>query len=179
MRLRRMERRKLHTTRKGESQTGHSDARSPRSRGRRGRSRRQSRGQNPCHPGEEARSTETMSFKDIVKRDIRAVFMNTEEFAERRSVKYGGQTYRDIPVVLEGPQEEKRIRLSDDHVQGLHLVTAVLYCAAEDLGGVLPEQGRTLEISTQEGGTFFRKYGVAAAVCDMGMFHIELEAVRQ
>ena len=65
-------------------------------------------------------------FKDMVRRDIRRVFLNTGEFAENRTVRYDGVEYPDIPVVLEGPVQEKRDRLTDDHVQGLHMVTATL-----------------------------------------------------
>lgn len=120
-----------------------------------------------------------MSFKDMVRQDIRKVFLNTGEFAERRTVRYDGEEYPDIPVVLEGPVQEKRERLTDDHIRGLHMVTAVLYCAREDLGGVLPKQGASLEIATREGGTFFQRYFIAASTSYMGMLHLELEAVRQ
>ena len=80
-------------------------------------------------------------FKDMVKRDIHKVFLNTSEFAEKRTVRYDGEEYPDIPVVLEGPVREKRDRLTDDHVRGLHMMTAVLYCAQEDMGGKVPKQG--------------------------------------
>lgn len=118
-------------------------------------------------------------FKEQVRRDIHKVFLNTSEFAENRTVRYDGEEYPDIPVVLEGPVKEKRSRLTDDHVLGLHLVTAVLYCAQEDLGGKLPKQGDGLEIATREGGKFFQKYYVVASTSHMGMLHVELEAVAQ
>lgn len=123
------------------------------------------------------------AFKDMVKADIHRVFLNLDEFAETRTVRYydsrgDKQEYADIPVVLEGPVEEKRSRLSDDHVQGLHLATAVMYCAQSDLGGVLPEQGTALEINTREGGKFFQKYFIVASTSNMGMLHLELEAVK-
>lgn len=118
-------------------------------------------------------------FKDMIARDVQKVFLNTNEFAERRTVRYDGTEYADIAVVLEGPVQEKRDRLTDDHVRGLHMVTAVLYCAQEDLGGKVPKQGTGLEISTREGGRFFQKYYVVASASHMGMLHIELEAVVQ
>ena len=118
-------------------------------------------------------------FKDMVKRDIRKVFLNTDEFAEYRTVRYDGEEYPDIQVVLEGPVQEKRDRLSDDHIRGLHMMTAVLYCAQEDLGGKVPKQGSSLEIATREGGTFFQKYYVVASTSHMGMLHVELEAMAQ
>lgn len=118
-------------------------------------------------------------FKDMVARDVRKVFLNTGEFAEKRTVRYDGTEHPDIAVVLEGPVQEKRSRLTDDHVQGLHMVTAVLYCAQESLGGKIPKQGTGLEIATREGGRFFQKYYVVASTSRMGMLHIELEAMAQ
>jgi len=118
-------------------------------------------------------------FKDMVAQDIRKVFLNADEFAQMRTIRYDGVEYPDIPVVLEGPVEEKRDQLADDHIQGLHMVTAVLYCAREDLGGRVPKQGAGLEITTREGGKFFRKYYVVAATDRMGMLQIELEATAQ
>ncbi len=118
-------------------------------------------------------------FKDMVKRDIHKVFLNTSEFAEKRTVRYDGDEYTDIPVVLEGPVQEKRDRLTDDHVRGLHMMTAVLYCAQEDMGARMPKQGASLGIATREGGSFFQKYYVVASTSHMGMLHVELEAMAQ
>ena len=120
-----------------------------------------------------------MSFKDRVNRDIGKVFLDTRFFAENRTIRYDGEEYPDISVVLEGPVQEKRDRLTDDHVRGLHMMTAVLYCALEGLGGMVPKQGDSLEITTREGGNFFQEFYVAAATSNMGMLHIELEAMAQ
>ena len=94
-------------------------------------------------------------FKDMLNRDIHKVFLNVDEFAERRTVKYDGETYdgpehEGIPVVLIGPVDKEREQLKDDHVQGLHLVTHTLYCALEDLGGKLPKQGKSIQINTRD-----------------------------
>ncbi|MCI9507365.1 MAG: hypothetical protein HFF62_12455 [Oscillospiraceae bacterium] len=119
-------------------------------------------------------------FKDMLNRDIHKVFLNVDEFAERRTVKYDGETYdgpehEGIPVVLIGPVDKEREQLKDDHVQGLHLVTHTLYCVLEDLGGKLPKQGKSIQINTREGGKFFRKYYIAASALEVGMLHVELE----
>lgn len=120
-----------------------------------------------------------INFKQMVAHDVHKVFLNTNEFAEKRTVRYDGVEYPDISVVLEGPVEKERDRLADDHIQGLHLAAATLYCAREDLGGKLPEHGTALAISTREGGRSFRKYCVVASTDNMGMLHVELEAVEQ
>lgn len=118
-------------------------------------------------------------FKDMIARDIHKVFLNTDEFAEKRTVIYNGETYSDIPVVLESPTQEKRDQLVDDHVQGLRKTTLTMFCALEDLGGKLPGHGDPIQISMREGGKHFKKYYIQTASCDMGMLCLELGATRQ
>lgn len=120
-----------------------------------------------------------MNFKDCVAADIHKVFLNTGEFAQRRTVRYDGMEYPDVPLVLEELVQEQRDRLTDDHVGGLHRITAVLYCARADLGGKTPKQGAGLEIAAREGGRFFQKYYIVSSACGMGMLEVRLEAVAQ
>lgn len=117
-------------------------------------------------------------FKDMVARDNFGVFLNCDEFAEKRTVKCDGATYEDIPIVLSGLKEKDRRQLMSDHAQGLYIVSSVLHCALSDLGGVQPERGQRIRINDQEGGGgFFREFYVASSVCEMGMLRVELEAV--
>ena len=115
--------------------------------------------------------------------DIRKVFLNTDEFAELRTVRYDGMDYdgpehRGIPIVLTGLKEQDRRQLVTDHAQGLYLVASVLHCALDDLGGKQPEKGQRISINDEEGGGgFFREFYVASSVCEMGMLRVELEAV--
>lgn len=117
-------------------------------------------------------------FKDMIDRDNHAVFLDLNEFAERRTVVYDGETYEDIPIVLSGLKEKDRHQLVSDHAQGLYLVSAVLHCALPDLGGAQPEKGQRIQINSSEGGGgFFREFYVASSVCEMGMLRVELEAL--
>lgn len=119
-----------------------------------------------------------MGFKEMVEEDIKSVFLNLDEFAEKRTILYDEAAYEDIPIVLTSLKEQDRTQTASDHVQGLYLVTAILYCAADDLGGVLPEKGRRIRINDEEnGGGFFRSFYVAASSCEMGMLRVELEAI--
>lgn len=119
-----------------------------------------------------------MSLKDVIAADVHGVFLDPDEFAERRTVRYDGETYPDIPVVLSGLKEKDRRQGAGDHAQGLYLVSAVLHCAVDDLGGVQPEKGGRIRISDREGGGgFFREFYVASSVCEMGMLRVELEEV--
>lgn len=119
-------------------------------------------------------------FKDMVAADNCAVFMNDSEFADRRTVRYDGETFADIPIVLSGAkQSERPVSISSgDHGQGLYLVSAVLHCALSDLGGKQPERGTRIQINDEaDDKGFFREFYVAASDCEMGMLRVELEAI--
>lgn len=127
-----------------------------------------------------------MSFKDMVADDLHNVFLNSDEFAEKRTIRYGydsgeyAEEYRDIPVVLTGlTQKDRPVLVSDgDKMQGLHLATNVLHCALSDLDGQQPEKGQRIAINDQEGGGgFFQEFYVTTSTCKMGMLRVELEAV--
>ncbi len=119
-----------------------------------------------------------MSFKDMVAEDVHSVFLNLDEYAERRTIQYDGAVYQDIPIVMSGLKEQDRRQLTSDHVQGLFLVSSVLHCALSDLDGHQPEKGQRIRINDEEGGGgFFREFYVASSVCEMGMLRVELEAI--
>ena len=127
-----------------------------------------------------------MGFKDMVDADIHAVFLNLDEFGERRDIWYDGKVYRDVPVVLHGLKENDRKRLTSgvkeqggrnsiaDSVEGLYNEQRVAHMAVADIGGVLPENGRQIRISVSEGSSRFRSYRITASVLDMGMCRLEL-----
>ena len=71
-------------------------------------------------------------FKDMVARDNFGVFLNCDEFAEKRTVKYDGATYEDIPIVLSGLKEKDRRQLMSDHAQGLYIVSSGAGAAYQD-----------------------------------------------
>lgn len=115
-----------------------------------------------------------MSFKEMVAADNGNVFINSAEFADLYNVIYDGVTYEDIPLVLTGIKEQDRRQLISDHVQGLYLVSSVMYCAATDLGGNVPEKGMKIKIGD---GSYYSEYYVGSSVNDMGMIRVELEAI--
>lgn len=121
-----------------------------------------------------------MSFKDMVADDNHSTFLNLAEFAEKRTIKYDGEIFVDIPIVLTGRKEKDRRVLVSDHVQGLFRVTDILHCALSDLGGKQPEKGSRISINYQEGGGgYFASFYVASSVEKMGMLRVELEAISE
>lgn len=131
-----------------------------------------------------------MSFRDAVENDLRSVFLNLGEFAERRTIKYDGEIYENIPVVLTGLKEQDRKRLSSgsvgrnrwssmtDNIEGLYAEKTVLHCAFGDLGDVMPEKGSKLRIYDAD-CSYFKDYTVEASVLDMGMLKVELGRVSE
>ena len=119
-----------------------------------------------------------MGFKEMVAQDVRKVFLNTDEYAELRTIRYDGEEYPDISISLQDQELERRDRDEGDHMQGLHKASAILFCARDDLGGKLPRPGDQMEISIRTGEDFYDRYHVAAAADQMGALCIELEAMR-
>jgi hypothetical protein len=113
-------------------------------------------------------------FKDMVEADNRNVFINVSEFADLHTVIYDGETYEDVPLVMTGIKEQDRKQLVPDHVQGLYLVTNIMYCSVADLGGNVPEKGMKIKVSD---GSYYREYYIGASVNYMGMLRVELEAI--
>jgi len=121
-----------------------------------------------------------MGFKDMVAAANKKVFLNTDKFAEKRTVKYNGNIYTDIPIILAKLQEtDKPVTTGQDGgVQGLFRVSAVLHCAQSDIEGAEPEQGMRISVNHQEGGDgFFSDYTIVTSSCDMGMIRLELGAI--
>lgn len=120
-----------------------------------------------------------MSFKESVMADVRNVFLNDAEFADIRTVKYDGEVYADIPVVLTKLFQEDRGAASTDHMEGVHLASCTAHIALSDLGGVVPEQKRRIRISDGEalGQVFFQNYQIITTDVELGMIRMELEAL--
>jgi len=124
-----------------------------------------------------------VGFKEMVEAANKRVFLDTEKFADLRTVKYDGETYTDIPIILADVVEIDRrtVILQDgrrDNTQGLFMATGVLHCALSDLNGVKPEKGRPIQINYQEGGGgYFMEYNIEQSGCAMGMLRLVLEAI--
>ena len=119
-------------------------------------------------------------FAGTVESDISGVFLNPAEFGELRTIEYDGETYENIPVMLNGNIQQNRFHArkdptgqpTQDHMQGIYLASCILH-----LGGNRPEKGARLSISDEEGGSFYRDYYVASSNIEMGMLRVELEAM--
>ena len=119
-----------------------------------------------------------MSFKEMTEADIKNVFLNDDEFASLKTVRYDGLIYSDIPVLLTKTKERERQIPSGDHAEGIHLVSAVAHISLSDMNGILPEQKQSIYIDNGNaiGQTYFQRYKIITSDLEMGMIVLELEA---
>lgn len=122
-----------------------------------------------------------MSFKELVQADSKNVFLNNNEFADLHTIRFDGEEYANIPVVVTKIKQSDRTILQSDHMQGIYLVTEKVFFYANDTKGHLPEQGKTFEIDEGEalGKPFFQSYRVATVEDAMGIVCVELEAYNE
>ena len=117
-----------------------------------------------------------MSFIEEVERDIREVFLNDQEFAERHSLKYNGVEYINVPVTLIKAEEKGR---DIGEVQSVYSDLTTLCVSKAHLKGVCPEPRQYLEVDDgiALGKPFYKRYQIISVDKAMGMFVLELEAL--
>lgn len=107
-----------------------------------------------------------ISFKSVLKDDIKQVFLNFDEFGEYH--KINGETVLIIIDENELTEREKRIHRNMN--TELHKKQLLFYVAAEDFG-LLPVPGRTLDLDGKQ-------YEITDAENEDGIYSINLEATR-
>lgn len=118
-------------------------------------------------------------FQRMVADDIENVFLNCDEFAERRTVIYDGVRFGRIPVVLTRLQQSKTpVPVTTNHWDGLRTVSARAHIALSDLGGTVPREGEWIRIEdgTAMGEPLLKRYLIVTSGEAMGMVTLELEA---
>lgn len=103
------------------------------------------------------------AFKDILKNDINAVFLNTEEFADIHMVD--GKPMKALIDNMEHIEREKRMK---NHVDGVYVNELLIFVSAEEFGK-LPRFGRLLNFDGKD-------YRVTDAIDEDGMYSITMEA---
>lgn len=106
-----------------------------------------------------------MTFKDIIANDVHQTFLNTEEFSDTHIVNGV-----EMPVQIDSNEQIEREKRYSQNIDGMYLNQKLIYVAASDYGP-LPKQGSML---TLDG----RKYRVADAIDEYGVYSITLEANR-
>lgn len=106
---------------------------------------------------------DSLSFKEILERDINEVFFNLSEFSDSHIID--GTSMTAMIDDMEHIEREKKMK---SHMDGLHAREILLYVKASEFGP-LPAQGRLLNLDG-------KRYTVLDAVDEGGVYTITLEA---
>lgn len=112
-----------------------------------------------------------IGFKDIIRNDNTAVFLNFEEFGDMHTV--GGRKMNIIIDENEMIEREKRRTAQGDlmsYRQGMYKETVLFYVLAQEYGP-LPAIGRRIDLDGKH-------YLVTDAIDEDGIYSISLEAQR-
>lgn len=106
-----------------------------------------------------------MTFKEIVKNDVRQVFMNTDEFSETHTING-----KEMPVQIDSNEQIEREKRMNQNMDGIYKNQKLIYVSAEDFGA-LPKQGAMLNMDG-------KMYKVEDAIHEDGVYSITLGANR-
>ena len=106
---------------------------------------------------------QTMTFKEAMKRDVHAVFLNTSEFADTHTIDGV-----EMPAMVDDVEHIEREKKMKSNMDGIHVRQVLLYVAAEDFGP-LPAYGRILKLDG-------KSYIVVDTTDEGGVYTITLEA---
>jgi hypothetical protein len=105
------------------------------------------------------------SFKDILNNDIKAIFLNPEEFGETHTVQG-----KEMTIVLDDMENIEREKKMKSHMDGIYARQMLFYVSADDFGP-MPAQGGLITIDRN-------RYTVVDATDEAGMYAITVEANR-
>lgn len=88
-----------------------------------------------------------MNFKTQIQRDIKSVFHNDSEFADKVEFWYDQKRY-NVPVIFNSAGTNSRKKPSTDYADGIFLADLVMYVAFTDIK-TIPRKGMTLEIGDE------------------------------
>jgi len=71
-------------------------------------------------------------FKDQLKRDLKTVFHNPDEHADKVKVEYNGKRY-NIPVIFDGDSNKDRVKIMRDNADGVFIADMTVYISFYDL----------------------------------------------
>jgi len=105
-------------------------------------------------------------FKAQAKRDLKTVFHNTDEHADKLRVEYNGKKY-NIPVVVDHDGARDRVKPSSDNADGIFISDMTVYISFYDLK-IVPRKETEIVID----GT---AYNINKVDCLEGEITLDLE----
>lgn len=106
-----------------------------------------------------------MTFKDIIKNDVKKIFLNPDEFSDVHTVNG-----KPMAVQIDNNEQIEREKRHNQHMDGIYVKQILMYVSAEDYGP-FPKQGASVSLDK-------RMYRVADAISEDGVYSITLEANR-
>ena len=112
-----------------------------------------------------------MSFKDLIREDVKNVFMNPEEFSDLHTLNGV-----EVPVQIDNNEQIEREKRFNQNMDGIYVNQNLIYLKKKDYKKApgragLPKQGTTISLDG-------RVYRVADAIDESGIYSITLEANR-
>ena len=112
-----------------------------------------------------------MGFKDLIREDVKNVFMNPEEFSDLHTLNGV-----EVPVQIDNNEQIEREKRFNQNMDGIYVNQKLIYVSAEDYKKApgragLPKQGTTISLDG-------RVYRVADVIDESGIYSIPLEAKR-
>jgi len=111
-----------------------------------------------------------MSLKEQMKRDLKRVFHNADEFADMVKVEYNGKVY-DILVVIDSEGAKERQRGAKDNADGIFIADLTVYINYCDLK-TMPRKEQKIKISGN-------RYNILKTAFDAGSITLDLEDLEE
>lgn len=105
-------------------------------------------------------------FKAQIKRDLKTVFLNPDEHADKVKVEYNGKKY-NIPVVFNSESNKDRVKIMQDNADGVFMSVVTVYLSFYDLK-IVPRKETEIVIDETA-------YNIARVGYDEGEITLDLE----
>ena len=104
-----------------------------------------------------------MTFKEILRQDVKTVFLNPEEFGEEHVVNG-----KKMLIIIDDNELTEREKRMKSHMDGMYKKQTLVYVSALDFGP-LPGVGKPIKID----GAIFT---IADSINEGGVYSLHLEA---
>ena len=128
--------------------------------------RERPRRENPRNGGKAAQKMQSMTFKQVMDRDVDETFLNIAEFADLHNIDGN-----NVPALIDDIENIEREKRMKSNMDGIHARQVLLYVKASVFPSGLPAQKRLIKLDG-------KMYTVVDATDEGGVYTITLEANR-
>ena len=116
--------------------------------------------------GKAAQKMQSMTFKQVMDRDVDETFLNVAEFADLHNIDGN-----NVPALIDDMENIEREKRMKSNMDGIHARQVLLYVKASVFPSGLPAQKRLIKLDG-------KMYSVVDATDEGGVYTITLEANR-